>query len=163
MMQHASSVTMHAVIVVIQKKVRLIICHMCIMKRLLFPYHKDLWVFSFWFWFLFYHLCLGHRSLSSKSFLVIAILISYYIGMYSLSLPHIPTNTLQLLIDLWQTTLFSFMVFYFICVLIVSWLLCFLMACVFILLIALYFLWLDSNPCFFIYMIFLFFLLINHI
>jgi hypothetical protein len=100
---------------------------------------------------------------SSKSFLVIAMLISYYIGMYSSSLPHIATSALLLLINLWQTTPSSFTVFYFICVLMVSWLLCFLMACVFILLFSLYFLWLDSHPYLFIYMIFLLFLLINHI
>jgi hypothetical protein len=99
---------------------------------------------------------------SSKSFLVIAMLISYYIGMYSSSLPRIAISAFLLLINLWQTTPSSFMVFYFICVLVVSWLLCFLMACVFVLLFSLYFLWLDSHPYFFIDMIFLLFLLINH-
>jgi hypothetical protein len=79
MVQRASSMTMHAVIVVIQKKVRSYV--MWIKRRFDSPYHKSLWMFSFSF--RFYYLCSSHCSSSSKSFLVITMLISYYIGMYS--------------------------------------------------------------------------------
>jgi hypothetical protein len=84
----------------------MIICCMCIRRIFHSPYHKDLWMFSFSF--LFYYLCSGHCSSSLESFLIIAMLISYYIGMYSSSLPHIATNALLLLIELWQITPSSF-------------------------------------------------------
>jgi len=53
------------------------------------------------------------------------------------------------------------MIFYFICVLLVSQLLCFLVACVFGLLSALYFLWMGSHPYFFIYKVFFSFFLFS--
>ncbi len=53
------------------------------------------------------------------------------------------------------SSVLRFRIFYFICVLVVSWLLCALLGCVLVLLFALYFLWMASHPCFFIYWVFL--------
>jgi hypothetical protein len=53
-------------------------------------------------------------------------------------------HTLTLLANLLQMTPFFIIIFYFISVLVVSWLLCFFSACVFMLLFALYFLWTGS-------------------
>jgi hypothetical protein len=132
------------------------------------PCYRDLWLFSFLFRFLFYHLCSRHYSLSSKILLIPTMFISYYQQCFHNHLACTSHSNFAICYHAWKAILISsthlnyctsiidwfvidntFLFFHLISVLVVSWLLCSFMTCVLELLCTLYILWMGSHPYFF--------------